>query len=125
MNPYQNSDPVETVDAERTVIIDPVTGEQVTIGARIERLRIDERGEHREVLHVVVPSADGKQLLFPYKEALYACSVCGAKPLVQARQCARCGGFVCLGHLDPERGLCAQCAHESWWVKAVKWLIEL
>ncbi len=58
-NPYQSTNRSEELATERTVIIDPATGEVLTIGARIERHTIDESGqERRDVMHVVVPSAD-------------------------------------------------------------------
>ncbi|HTD83287.1 MAG TPA: hypothetical protein VK648_05785 [Gemmatimonadaceae bacterium] len=128
-NPYQSTTRTEELSTERTVIIDPATGEVITIGARIERTMIDEASgqERRDVMNVVVPTADGKQLLFPYNEPLYACASCGAKPLVHAMQCAACGRFMCDAcRIKTEAGIiCRTCADKPWWAKAWEWLTNL
>jgi hypothetical protein len=127
MNPYQHDQStVEQLDTERTVIIDPVTGETMTIGARIERVLMDATGrQQHDVLHVVAPSADGAQLLFPYNEPLYACGVCGARPLVHAHQCRACGRYVCSQHYDVTTQACTVCSARSWWEELLAWLGQL
>src|SRR5438045_3424624 len=66
------------------------------IGARMERLAVDEAGGlQREIVHVVLPSADAQQLLFPYSEKLYECACCHAQPLVQPFRCAACARPIC------------------------------
>jgi hypothetical protein len=128
-NPYQaTGTPVETLDTERTIIIDPATGATVTIGARIERVVLDATGrQQREVVHVVAPSADGQQLLYPYQHALYACGSCGAQPLVHAARCAVCGRHTCdaCRILAEERTFCPTCGHTPWWARALTWLADL
>jgi hypothetical protein len=127
-NPYQNTNRVEEIETERTVIIDPATGEVITIGARIERITTDDAGgERRDVMNVVVPSADGKQLLFPYNEPLYACGVCGRQPIVHAEQCSACGRFICDAcRVQTEAGIiCRKCDEKPFWLRAWQWLTDL
>lgn len=129
-NPYQPTDAtLETLDTERTIIIDPVTGIPVTIGARIERLVLDPNSgrQHRELVHVVAASADGQQLLYPYQQTLYSCVSCGARPLVQAIRCARCGRHLCdaCRIIEDERTFCQSCGKKSWWERALRWLADL
>jgi len=128
-NPYQSTTRSEEIETERTVIIDPITGETITIGARIERITIDEATgqERRDVMNVVVPTPDGKHLLFPYEEPLYRCTCCGAGPLVHVEQCAACGRFICDAcRVVTEAGIiCRACADKPWWVKAWEWITDL
>jgi len=127
-NPYQSTNRTEEIQTERTVIIDPVTGDVITIGARIERITIDEAGqEQRDVMNIVVPTPDGKHLLFPYNEPLYRCTCCGAGPLVHAAQCTACGRFICDGcRVVTEAGIiCRQCDEKPLWLRAWLWLTNL
>lgn len=128
MNPYLTDDSSEQVETERTVIIDPTTGEMITIGARIERTTIDVQGhERRDVMNIVVPSADGKQLLFPYNEPLYMCSVCGRQPLVHAEQCAACGRFCCdsCRVQADDAVICRSCDAKPLFARILTWLSDL
>ncbi len=126
MNPYQLDATSEQVETERTVIIDPLTGETITIGARIERTLLDATGrQQHDVLHVVAPSADGKQLLFPYNEPLYACGICAARPLVHAPRCDTCGRHVCAPHYNDATKRCATCDARPWWQELLAWLGQL
>lgn len=128
-NPYQNTTRTEQIETERTVIIDPTTGAVITIGARIERITIDEATgqERRDVMNIVVPTADGKQLLFPYNEPLYRCTCCGAGPLVHAEQCAVCGRFMCDAcRVVTEAGIiCRKCDEKPLPVRIYKWIADL
>jgi len=127
-NPYlDNATPVETLAIERTVIVDPLTGATVTIGARIERQRVDPYGAQvRDVTNFVASSADGQQLLFPYRQALFACACCGAKPLVHATRCASCGRFMCDAcRVITSIVICQQCDAKPLWLRAWEWLTNL
>jgi hypothetical protein len=128
-NPYQSTTRTEEVETERTVIIDPATGEVITIGARIERITIDEATgrERRDVMNIVVPTPDGKQLLFPYDEPLYRCTCCGAGPLVHAERCAACGRFICDAcRVVTEAGIiCRKCDEKPLLVRICKWIADL
>jgi hypothetical protein len=126
-NPYQTATRTEEVATERTVTIDPATGEVITIGARIERTTIDDvtGQERRDVMNIVVPTADGKHLLFPYEQALYRCACCSAGPLVHAQQCSGCGRFSCDAcRVITEAGvLCRRCDEKPLWLRICKWII--
>jgi hypothetical protein len=127
-NPYlDNATSVETLATERTVIVDPVTGATVTIGARIERLRVDPSGTQvRDVTNLVASSADGQQLLFPYRQALFACGCCGAKPLVHATRCASCGRHMCDAcRVITSIVICQQCDAKPFWLRVWEWLTTL
>jgi len=127
-NPYQGTSRTEELETERTVIVDPATGEVFTIGARIERIVTDDAGqERRDIMNVVVPTADGKQLLFPYNEPLYTCAACGARPLVHATQCAACGRFICDAcRVMSDAGIiCRNCDEKPLWLRAWLWLTNL
>ncbi|HEV7428790.1 MAG TPA: hypothetical protein VGQ46_20755 [Thermoanaerobaculia bacterium] len=127
MNPYRDATP-EQRETERTVIIDPATGEISTIGARLERLAVDAAGRlHREIVHVVLPSADAQELLFPYGEKLYACACCHAQPLVQPFRCAACARPMCAACrvIDHDVTLCAACGKKTLLQQVVAWLADL
>lgn len=127
-NPYlDNATPLETLATERTVIVDPVTGATVTIGARIERLRVDASGmQVRDVTNLVASSADGQQLLFPYRQALYACACCGAKPLVRATRCVSCGRYMCDAcRVITTIVICRACDAKPLWLRGWEWLTTL
>ena len=129
-NPYLDRDhPLETIETERTVIIDPVTGAMMTIGARIDRTIADPvtGQERREILHVVTPSADGQALLFPYKQQLYRCGVCGAHPLVHATRCLKCRRWSCAPCTITigDATACRACTQQPFWKRALAWLTDL
>jgi hypothetical protein len=128
-NPYQSTSRTEEIETERTVTIDPLTGELFTIGARIERTTVDEATgqERRDIMNVVVPTPDGKQLLYPYKQPLYRCTCCGTGPLVHASQCSACGRFICDAcRVQTDAGIiCRRCDKKPWWKRAWKWITDL
>ena len=127
-NPYlDNATPIETLATERTVVVDPITGATVTIGARIERQRVDPSGTQvRDVINLVSSSADGQQLLFPYRQALFSCACCGAKPLVHATRCASCGRHMCDAcRVITSIVICQQCDAKPLWLRAWLWLTNL
>lgn len=140
-NPYQTHDSAEQLETERTVIIDPVTGGSITIGARIERTTTDAEGhERRDVLNAVTASADHAELLFPFKQPLWRCCICGAQPLVKPFFCGApaieastvattigCGRPICAADrvIDNDVVLCAECGHVPWWQKFLRWLTDL
>lgn len=129
MNPYQHDQTaVEQIETERTVIIDPATGIPITIGARIERLRLDATGQQkREIVHIVAPSADGQQLLYPYAQKLFSCAICGARPLVRSSRCDACGRHICDACRSIENDVtrCTACGTTPWWQKVFTWLGKL
>jgi hypothetical protein len=130
MNPYQTTpSPVEQRDTERTVIVDPATGETITIGARVDRVLLDPTtgASHHEVTHVIVPAADGQELLFPYAERLYQCSHCGARPLLQPFTCSSCRAHLCRNCrvLTDDQILCPACGKTSLLAQVLSWLANL
>lgn len=127
MNPYNDTTP-EQREIERTVIIDPATGAVVTIGARMERLTADATGSlQREIVHVVIPSADAQELLFPYKERLFECAICHARPLVQPFRCASCQRPICAACrvVEEDVTLCAACGKKTFLQQVLGWLAKL
>jgi hypothetical protein len=128
MNPYQHDlTGTEQLDTERTVIIDPVTGQTVTIGARIERIRLDAHGQHRDVLHVVAPTADHEQLLFPYARPLATCACCGIQPLARPFRCAACQRPTCIACrvMQGDVTLCRDCGKTTFLQRLLSWLGNL
>jgi hypothetical protein len=130
MNPYQaTTTPVEQRETERTILVDPVTGETLTIGARVDRVLLDPAtgASHHEVTHVIVPAADGQALLFPYAERLYACSHCGARPLLQPFTCSACRAHLCrhCRVTTDDHVLCPACGKTSLLSKVLHWLATL
>ena len=127
-NPYLTPTPAEELETERTVIVDPSTGETVTIGARIERLSVDVHGrQRRDVLHAVAASADHAQLLFPFAQPLWRCCICGAQPLVKPFFCSACGRPVdaACRVIENDLVLCRECGHKSLLRRFLAWLLEL
>ena len=129
-NPYHDSaTSFETIATERTLLVDPATGATITIGARVEHVTVDAvtGRQHREVTHLVACSADGQQLLFPYKQALFACACCGARPLMHATRCSACGRFVCdaCRVLLPTGTICRDCDRKPWWLRVCQWITNL
>jgi hypothetical protein len=128
-NPYRPGPTSgEQRETERTVIVDPVTGAVTVIGARMERLAVDEAGRlQREIVHVVLPSADAQQLLFPYSEKLYECACCHAQPLVQPFRCGACNRPICAGCriIDDNVTLCRECGKKTLLQQVLGWLADL
>lgn len=127
-NPYQTPDTSEQLETERMVVIDPVTGATITIGARVERITTDASGgQRRDVMHIVAPSADGEHLLFPYKRPLAACVCCGVQPLLRPFRCANCNRPMCAACRIVEEDVvfCRECGRKSLLRRFLEWLTKL
>lgn len=124
-NPYLDPTPVDQVETERIVTVDPVTGAITTIGARVEHLTIDAAGrQQRDVTHAIAASADHAHLLFPFAQPLWRCAICGAQPLAKPFFCAACGRPICAACrvLQNDLILCRDCGALPWWARFFRWL---
>jgi len=124
-NPYEDQHEFATqVNIEEGIIIDPVTGRPRHIGGRIDRLVLDPAtGQYvTKTTHVVVPSADGEQLQFPFAKQLFQCEVCKQAPLTEATRCVRCQRYLCGRHrIKTKYGiLCVYCL-PPWWKRFLSW----
>ena len=132
-NPYTTANSATQITAETSVLVD-ASGNLLPVGGKIDEVTIDpSTGERRQrTTHLVVLTADGVALLFPFDQPLYTCNVCGARPLLRAMRCKECGKHACTTCTAPDEpirevrgerlGICKKC--KPLWQRLIDWLLN-